>query len=260
MDTVTQSPYKTFTLSVVDGVARLQFNRPELHNRFDEPQHTEFASALREMYGRQDIRLLILSATGKSFSAGGDMEMILRANQSKELRDRLRQEAVIIFDTLAAAPFIVIAAVQGAAIGLGATIVTLSDIVVAWRDAKIADPHVQLGLVAGDGGVVGWSQSVGVMRAKRYLLTGERVSAAKAYEMGMVTDLVDNPDEVIFVAEKIASSILALPRGGVEGTKRAFARLTYELAGPVFELSLAYEMDTFGGKEVRDAVASSFKK
>lgn len=260
MEPLTHMSYTTFTLSVLDGVARLQFNRPELHNRFDEPQHTEFASVLREMHARQDIRVLILSATGKSFSAGGDMQMILRANQSKELRDRLRHEAALIFDTLAAAPFIVIAAVQGAAIGLGATIVTLSDIVVAWRDARIADPHVQLGLVAGDGGVIGWSQSIGVMRAKRYLLTGERVTAVKAYEMGMVTDLVDDPNETILVAEKIASNILALPRGGVEGTKRSFARLTQELAGPVFELSLAYEMDTFGGKEVRDAVASTLKK
>jgi len=254
------SCYKTFNLSIERGVARLQFTRPELHNRFDEPQHTEFAGALNELNRRRDIRLLMLSATGKSFSAGGDMDMMLRANRSKELRQQLRDEAAMIFNVLTAVPFVVLAAVQGAAIGLGATIVALSDIVVAWRDAKLADPHVQLGLVAGDGGVIGWSQSIGVMRAKRYLLTGERITAAKAFEFGMVTDLVDEPQQVIPTAEKIAAMILALPCGGVEGTKRSFARLTQQTAGPVFELSLGYEMETFGGQEVREAVAAALKK
>jgi enoyl-CoA hydratase len=254
------SCYKTLSLSIEAGVARLQFTRPELHNRFDEPQHTEFADALNELNRRRDIRLLMLSATGKSFSAGGDMDMMLRANRSKELRDRLRDEAAVIFNVLTAVPFVVLTAVQGAAIGLGATIVALSDIVVAWRDAKFADPHVQLGLVAGDGGVIGWSQSIGVMRAKRYLLTGERITAARAFEFGMVTDLVDEPQQVTPTAEKIAATILALPWGGVEGTKRSFARLTQQMAGPVFELSLGYEMETFGGQEVREAVTAALKK
>lgn len=260
MDNDTRLAYETFTLSIEGGVARLQFTRAELHNRFDERQHAEFAGALIALHRRRDVRLLLLSAVGESFSAGGDMEMMLRANRSKELRDRLRDEAAVIFNTLTAAPFVIITALHGAAIGLGATIVALSDIVVAWRDAKLADPHVQLGLVAGDGGVVGWSQSIGAMRAKRYLLTGERLTAGKAYELGMVTDLVDDPQEVIPAAEKIAATILALPRGGVEGTKRSFARLAQQLAGPVFELSLGYEMETFSGEELRDAVKGALHK
>lgn len=243
-----------------DQVARLRFTRPELHNRFDEQMHSEFPELLLEIWRRNDIRAMILSADGKSFSAGGDLNMMLAQNSDKKMRDRIAWEAKIIYGVFAELPFPVIAAVQGAAIGLGATILAMSDIVVACEAAKIADPHVQLGLVAGDGGVIGWSQSIGVNRAKRYLLTGERISGRLAYEMGLVTDLVNTPEEVVPKAEEIAQMILALPKGGVEGTKRTFAKYTQQLSGPVFELGLTYEMECLAGPEVRDTVTAILEK
>jgi len=253
--------YKCLEFSVDDhGIARVHLNRPDLHNRFDEPLHSEFAALLLHVWGRTDIRVMIISAEGRSFSAGGDMEMMLRQNGDKGMRDRIAWEAKMVFEVLTGLSFPVVAAVQGAAIGLGATIATLCDIVVAWEDAKIADPHVQLGLVAGDGGIISWSQSIGLNRAKRYLFTGERITGRKAYELGLVTDLVDTPEAARPEAERIAALIAALPRSGVEGTKKAFARLTQHLAGPVFELGLAYEMEAMGGTEVREAVEGLLRK
>lgn len=250
-------PYACLAIEVDGAVAHLRLTRPDLHNRFDEPLHAEFPAALAELARRQDLAALILSAEGRSFSAGGDLEMMLRANASAPMRQRLAQEGMAIIEGLLALPYPVIAALQGAAIGLGATIAACCDIVVAWRGAKIADPHVKLGLVAGDGGVMGWSAAVGIMRAKRYLLTGDSLSAEEAWAMGMVSDLVETPEAALPATRAIAERIAALPRGGVRGTKRAFSRLMRDAYAGAFELSFAYEMETLGGPEVLAAVAAA---
>lgn len=249
--------FTTLSFSVEDGIGHIRFTRPDLHNRFDEIQHAEFPKVLAPLAARTDIAALVISAEGRSFSAGGDMDMMLRANESEALRLRLTSEGLGIIEGLLAIPYPVIAAVQGAAVGLGASIIGCCDIVVATRQAKIADPHVHLGLVAGDGGLMAWSQSVGVMRAKRYLLTGDAITGEQAHAMGMVTDLVDSPEEALPAAEAIARRIAALPRCGVRGTKRAFSRLSRDLYGAAFELSFAYEMDVIGGREVRGAVEAA---
>jgi enoyl-CoA hydratase len=128
--------------------------------------------------------------------------------------------------------------------------------VVASKNVKIADAHVRVGLVAGDGGITAWSQSVGMNRAKRYLLTGEHITAEMAYDMGLVTDLVDTPEEVMPRARDIAARIVKLPPDGVTGTKRAFSRLSQQYAGAVFELGLAYEIETLAGPRVREAIGT----
>ena len=234
--------------------------RPDLHNRFDEALHAEFPEALSEVKRLPDLATLVIAADGRSFSAGGDLEMMLKANASKDIRDRLATEAKAIIDGMLDLPIPIIAAVQGSAIGLGATIVACSDIVVAWKGARIADPHVVLGLAAGDGGVLGWSQSIGITRAKRYLLTGEAITAEQGYAMGLVTDLADSAQDVEPMALALARKIADLPRGGVQGTKRAFSSLSRSLYGQAFLLSLGEEMACLSGDEVKAAVERQLKR
>ena len=250
--------FNSLALTFGKGIAHIQFTRPDLYNRFDEVLHGEFPRALANVLEKEgELAALLISSQGKHFSAGGDLEMMLRGNESLDLRKRLTREGLAIIEGLNALPFPVIAAVQGSAIGLGASVISCCDIVVAWADAKIADPHVVLGLVAGDGGIMGWSQSVGVMRAKRYLMTGDAITGREAHAMGMVSDVVERPDDALPAAQAIAHRISALPRGGVRGTKRSFARLSRDLYGAAFELSFAYEMDTLAGAELRDTVLSA---
>lgn len=251
--------FTTLSFSAEAGIGHIRFTRPEIHNRFDEALHAEFPKVIAPLAARADLAALIISAEGRSFSAGGDMDMMLRANGSEALRLRLTAEGIAIIEGLLAIPYPVIAAVHGAAVGLGASIIGCCDIVVAARKAKIADPHVLLGLVAGDGGLMAWSQSVGIMRAKRYLLTGDPITGEEAHAMGMVSDLVETAEEALPAAEAIAQRIAALPRSGVRGTKRAFSRLSRDLYGAAFELSFAYEMDALGGEEVRNAVMATQK-
>jgi enoyl-CoA hydratase len=252
------SKFTCFTFDIAENnVAHVRLTRPEVANMFDPVAHGEFVQLLKDIWGRTDIRALVLSAEGKSFSAGGDMNMMLRQNNDRELRDSVAWEARAILEMLTDLSFPVIAAVQGNAIGLGATIATLSDIVVVYEGARIADPHVHLGLVAGDGGVLSWAQSVGLNRAKRYLLTGDPITGKQAYEMGLATDLVATPEEVTDAALAIANRIAALPKWGVMGTKRAFNKLSRTIGTPALELGLAYEMECMGGQEVFDTVTAT---
>jgi len=249
-----QEGWRCLRLSRRGSIIELHLSRPELHNRFDEALHSEFPRALREIAQMAGVSSLLVAAEGKSFSAGGDMEMIRRANHDASLRQRLREEALAIVHGLLDLPYPVIAAVQGAAIGLGATLLGCCDIVVAYRRAKIADPHVQLGMVAGDGGILAWTQAVGLQRARRYLLTGDALSAEDAWAMGLVSDLVDSPEQAVPGAHALADRIANLPRGGVRGTRMVFARLSRELYGSAFERSLDAEMDTLAGEEIVGAV------
>jgi len=243
--------FECVDLTIGDGIAEIRMKRPTLLNRFDVPAHAEFVAALRLV--AQDVaatRVLILSAEGRAFSAGGDFDEMIEAHNHAAVRDRMSHDARAVFNGIVDLPIPVISAVQGAAIGLGATIATLADIVIAWRGAKIADTHVNVGIVAGDGGIVAWSQSIGVNRAKRYLLTGDIITAEQAYDFGLVTELVDTPEEVIPHARAMAERIKELPPGGVNGTKRAFAEITRQRASEAFEKGLALEMESFISPDV----------
>lgn len=252
--------FECIELTIDDGVAEIRLKRPTLLNRFDMPAHEEFVAAL-ELVARNtaDIRVLIISAEGKAFSAGGDFDEMLEAHRLPEVRERMSHFAKRVFNGIVDLPIPVISAVQGAAIGLGATIATLADIVIAWRGAKIADTHINVGLVAGDGGIISWSQSIGVNRAKRYLLTGDVITGEQAYAFGLVTELVDSPEEAITSARAMADRIKALPPAGVNGTKRAFVEITRRRAAEAFELGLALEMESLASPDVL-ATIETFRK
>jgi enoyl-CoA hydratase len=254
-ETVKMASYSCLDLDVTGALGVISLTRPDLHNRFDAALHTEFPAALAEAAASSELAALLITAQGKSFSAGGDLLMMQEASSSPELRARLKSEAIAIIDGLIDLPVPVIAAVQGNAIGLGATILACCDMVVASRTARIADPHVLLGLAAGDGGVLGWSQSVGVLRAKRYLLTGDPLTAEQAYAIGLVSDLVETSSDCEPAARALADRVTALPRSGVKATKRAFSQLVKDQYRAAFLLSLDLEMETLASEEVRTILA-----
>jgi enoyl-CoA hydratase len=165
-------------------------------------------------------------------------------------------EGRLMFRLLADVPLPVVVALQGDAIGLGATVVLACDAVVASRTASIADPHVAIGLVAGDGGCVVWPAAAGLLRAKRYLLTGDRLKAEDAWAMGLVTDLVDGPDDALPAARALAARMAALPPLAVQGTKRALNRLMQQRAGEVLDLSFALEGVSMASDDLAEAIAA----
>jgi enoyl-CoA hydratase len=163
-----------------DGIVQLQLNRPADRNAFNEDMHREFSQTLAQLRSRTDIRVILLHATGGIFSAGGNFDYLRQLREDKALQLRTHQEGLDIVTLLNDMPVPIVAAVQGHAMGIGATIITSCDIIVAYKDAKIGDPHVVAGLVAGDGGVFSWSAAAGATRAKRMLLTGQAITASQA--------------------------------------------------------------------------------
>jgi enoyl-CoA hydratase len=249
------------TLSItVDGpVAEITFTRPELFNRFDSEQHRDFIDALLEIRGREDVRAAVLASTGKVFSAGGDFDFMLALRADTTQRVRSLDEGRLLLNTLIDVPFPVVTALHGDAIGLGATVVLATDAVVATRSAGLSDTHVNIGLVAGDGGCVLWPAAAGILRAKRYLLTGDRLPAEEAFALGLVTDLVDAPDEALPAARALAARLAALPPLAVQGTKRALNRLLQQRAGEVLDLSIALEGQSMASDDLAEAI-SAFKE
>ena len=246
--------------SIKDHVASLSLNRPDTLNAIDEDMHRELVEILLSIRGNHDIRVVLLAARGKAFSAGGDLNEIQTLHDDADKRNRMLDIGIRLIEALIDLPVPVVVALHGHAIGLGASIALACDIIVASRNAKLADTHVKVGLVAGDGGCLIWPMSMGLNRAKRYLLTGKMLPAEQAYEFGLVTDLVDSPEEVLPLAAGIAQEIAALSPLAVQGTKKALNQLTKARANEVFPIGMAYERASIGSDDVLEALAGFREK
>jgi len=248
------SNFRTLTISRRQRITIITLARPEMLNRFDDDLHVELTDALAELSSDSETLCVVLASTGKVFSAGGSTDLIRCAHSSLQERLRIIEDARKLLFTLLEVRQPIVAAMQGAAVGLGATVVLACDAVVACRSAHIADPHVRMGVVAGDGGCVVWPQAAGMMIAKRFLLTGDRMMAEDALRAGLITDLVEEPSDVLPGVCALADRIAALPPLAVQLTKRALNRVVLQRAGEAFELSLAYELATMGTDDAIEAV------
>ena len=254
------STYKSIRYETSGYVARITLNRPDLLNAIDEEMHVELLDALLAVRGEIDVRAVIMAAEGKAFSAGGDLNEVLLLQRDAAKRTRLCETGTRIIHALIDIPVPVVVALHGDAMGLGASIALGGDIIVASKTARIADPHVKVGLVAGDGGCLFWPASLGMHRARRYLLTGDVLSAEEAWRFGLVTDLVESVEETLPAAVKIADKIAALPPIAVRGTKRALNALIKARAREAFDLSMAYEQQSAASEDILEAVAAFKEK
>jgi enoyl-CoA hydratase len=246
----------TLSLTVDGHIAEITLTRPEVLNRFDFDLHRDFTQVLLELRDRKDLRAIVLASTGKVFSAGGDFELMIACHHDVAERTKLLDEGRLLFNLVADVSVPIVVALHGDAIGLGATVALACDAVVASRTAGLSDPHVAIGLVAGDGGCVVWPSAAGMLRAKRYLLTGDRLPAEDAWAMGLVTDLVDGPDDVLPAARALAARIAALPPVAVQGTKRALNRVLSQRAGEVLDLSFSLEAASMASTDLLEAIAA----
>ncbi len=246
--------FDTLEVSRQGAVATVRLARPDEYNSFDEKLHVEFTRALEELSGRRDVRAIVLLSSGKVFSAGGDWALMRECHEHVQNRLRITDDGRHLMQVLLDLPQPLVVGLNGDAIGLAASIVLCADAVVAPRRARIGDPHVRVGLVAGDGGCFAWPAAVGLPRARRYLLTGEMVGAEDAWQWGMVTDLVDEVEDAESRAREIAEEMAALPPLAVQGTKRALNRVTQLRAGEVLDLAFALEIMTLGSDDLLEGI------
>ena len=252
-----QSKYKHIAFNQDDGVLTVAFSRPEKLNAVNADVHTEMSWLWRDVASDSSVRAVILTGTGRAFSAGGDLDWF--KNMTPEALDRLFVEARnIVFDMLNV-PQPIVAAVNGAATGLGATLALLCDIIYASEDAVIADTHVLVGIGAGDGGAVIWPCLCGMARAKEYLMTGDKVNAREAERIGLINHVVA-AEELIPCAEKMARRLADGPGLAIRATKLPLNKILRDTANLAFDYSLALEKECFLTADHRESLSAFIEK
>jgi enoyl-CoA hydratase len=247
--------YSRFTFAREGRVltATITGNNPV--NGVDGPMHDELARVFTDLQHDPDSDLIILTGAGRAFCAGGDFAWFdEQIADPKKFRD-IGWDAKRIVTSLLDIEKPVICRLNGAAAGLGATIALLCDIIIADENAVIGDPHVKVGLVAGDGGAVIWPQLIGYARAKEYLLTGDLLKAPKAAEIGLINYAVPTAELDAKVAE-MAAKLLASPRWAVRWTKTVTNAPLKALVSQMMDTSIAYEMLSNMAADRAEAVAA----
>jgi len=227
-------------------------------NAVDARLHHEFAELFRLLKQDSDARVIVLTGSGRAFSAGGDMAWFPQLRDPERMHALRREAKQIIWDQLDV-EIPIVCALNGSAVGLGASIALLCDVIVMAESATIIDPHVQVGLVAGDGGAAIWPLLVGPLAAKRHLMLGQPLTAVEALRLG-VAAAVCASGALAATTREWADSIAAQPPLAVQGTKVAVNQQIKQALLTSFDLSTALEMSCFVSEDHAEAVDAFVEK
>ena len=249
----TYDGYSSLEVTRLDGdVLKITLANPRNKlNAVDGEMHEDLRRLFEELKQETEARAILLTGSGRAFSAGGDFNW-MRATGTDDLY-QMRQEGKQIVWNLLDVEVPIVAAVNGPAIGLGATLALLADVIFMADGAKLADPHVQVGIVAGDGGAVIWPLVLGPALAKRYLLTGDALTAAEAERLGLITHVAP-PEELEDEALAFARKLAAGAPLAVRYTKAAVNQLLKQSLTTAFDYSTALELVTFVSADHQEAL------
>ena len=205
-------------LSVKDGVATIRLNRPEVFHSFNTAMAKALQDALDECNSNVDVRAVVLTAEGKAFCAGQDLKETL-GEQGKSIPDIVENNYNPIIIKMRELSKPIVAAVNGVAAGAGASIALACDIVVAKESASFIQAFSKIGLIPDSAGTYFLPRLVGLQRAAALMMTGDKVSAKEAMEMGMIfkayaDDVFDSE------VEKLMNKLAAMPTKALYFTKQ----------------------------------------
>ena len=237
---ITAKDYQRFTFERDGAILKAIITSDHPVNGVDAQMHDELATVFTDIQRDSHSDLIILTAKGRAFCAGGDMDWFDEQIETPARFRDIAWDAKRIVSTLLEMEKPLICRLNGAAAGLGATIALLCDIIVADETAKIGDPHVKVGLVAGDGGALIWPQLIGYAKAKELLMTGDLLSAAEAKELGLINYAVPASDLDAKVAE-LTGKIMSNPKWAVRWTKSVTNIPLRALAAQLMDASVGWE-------------------
>jgi enoyl-CoA hydratase len=247
--------YKSLTVEKKSRIATVTMNRPDKLNAVDEAMHEELARIFIDINDDPEIDIVILTGAGRAFSSGGDIEWMQKMiDEPASFEKTAREGKQIVFSILDCEKPI-IAKLNGHATGLGATIALFCDVIFASEKAKIGDPHVSVGFVAGDGGAVIWPQLIGFARAKEYLMTGDLMPASEAARMGLINRALplEQLDKAVDdFAERLASGATK----AIKWSKMSVNIALKQLAHSIMDASIAYEAMSNRTSDHAEAVAA----
>jgi enoyl-CoA hydratase len=252
-----QENYETIKVEKDGSLAILTLNRPERLNAVNGAMHSELVTLFLDVQGDPEVRAAVLTGAGRAFCAGGDFSG--GSNMTSRSGMPMMQEARRIVDNLLDCEKPIVAAINGPATGLGATVALLCDVVIAAKGARIGDPHVKMGITAGDGGAVIWPLLVGVNRAKYMLMTGDLIYAEEAMEMGLVNRVVED-GEALSEATAVARRLANGAPYAVQSSKVSVNKFIKMVSNLVLPVSLALEEVSMTKDDHREAVKAFQEK
>ena len=242
------------------GAVRLvRLNRPDALNAADEVLHHRMATVWDDLEADEACRVVVLTGAGRAFCAGGDLGVIERMHRDARFRERTLHDGMQIARRLVRFPLPLVCAVNGPAVGLGCSLVGFSDVAYIEESAYLADPHVSVGLVAGDGAVLTWPALTSLARAKEYLFTGDRIPASVAVEIGLANHVVPDGTSVEH-AMSFAERLAAQPAQALRDTKRALNKHLERAMADVLDFAMTAEAMSSASEEHAAIVAEMRRK
>lgn len=251
--------YDTMALSRRGRLLIITMNRPDTLNAVNLRLHEELAEVFTFAAADPDSDVVLFTGSGRAFSAGGDLDHLLNnATNPGLFHEEVRLAKRIVFAMLDLDKPL-ICRMNGHAVGLGATLALYCDVIFASERAKIGDPHVAVGLVAGDGGAAIWPQRVGLCRAKEFLLSGELLTAQRAAEIGLINHCVAE-DELDATVDAFCDRLLAGARDAIRWTKVILNLELKRVTNTVLDAGLAYEALAVSTPDHQEAVRAMQEK
>ena len=261
------SEYQQVKIEVAERVATVTLNRPDALNAVTNRLHHELENVWLDLASDRDVNAIVLTGAGRAFCAGADLRGVNSGELTKGAAKNNRfdrgpisaSNGRRIIENMLDVEQPIIGAINGDAIGLGATLALLCDIIVVSEKARFADTHVKIGVVAGDGGAVIWPLLIGPHRAKEFLMRGNFINGAEAGRIGMVNYAVA-PEQVMTKASELAQELADGPTWAIRWSKLAVNKWLKEQANLIMDTGLAYEMMTFKTKDHKEAIKAFMEK
>src|SRR5215475_9812528 len=240
------------------GVVLITINRPEVMNATNARLHWELTQVWLTIDADPRARVALITGAGKAFSAGGDLELVEEMAGNPEAAARTMREASDLVYNIINLEKPVVSAINGVAVGAGLVVALLADVSVISETARFTDGHTRLGVVAGDHAAIIWPLLCGMAKARYYLLTSEFVDGREAERIGLVSLCVP-ADQLMARAFEVADKLAQGSQQAIRWTKRSLNNWL-RMAGPIFDQSIALEMLTFMGEDVREGLQAIREK
>jgi enoyl-CoA hydratase len=240
-------------------VLTIEMNRPEVKNAANVRMHNELSRVFADAQRDTGSDILVLTGAGDAFSSGGDIRAMKEKIADRTLWNDTVNEARALFYSILDLDKPLIARINGAATGLGATLAVYADISIAAETAVIGDPHVKVGLVAGDGGALMWPMLVGFQRAKELLFLGDNIPAPEAARLGLISRAVP-AGQLDAEIEALVGKLARLPPFALKGTKKAINHTLKNLALSTFEFGVSLETQSQLTRDHAEAVDAFIEK
>jgi enoyl-CoA hydratase len=241
-----------------NGVVLITINRPEVMNATNARLHWELTQIWLTLDADPAARVGLITGAGKAFSAGGDLGLVEEMAGNSEAAARTMREASDLVYNLINLDKPVVSAINGVAVGAGLVVALLADVSIIADTARLTDGHTRLGVVAGDHAAIIWPLLCGMAKARYYLLTSDFLDGREAERIGLVSLCVPR-DQVVDKALEVADQLAAGSQPAIRWTKRALNNWLRQ-AGPIFDQSLALEMLSFMGPDVREGARAIREK